>query len=507
MLARVLQLIAVGLAATRVLSATEIPANPDKPTPGIECGASWLVENWGNPGQVERLEDKERRVLKLSYSAGEKNLTAYQYKQGFEVPADKILKLWLYSELDAPPQISLAAGVTRNHVWFETKPFTLKKGWNPISVSLEAPNWKSEASGWNFTVGVEPLDDIRYFDLLIYNGKNEGSLLAEGICPDPDQDRFETRLIDDEANWHEGWKRLAALGKGFIVWQSNRGGHWRIWTRRLDGSDERQLSPDEKQHDHCFAHISPDGLNVIYGSLKTISADKNRTDPAVEPLALHIVKIDGTGDRVLTRNARACAGGRCAVWASAEELIYIADNGATHDLNLITGADTRILGGEHAENSWLFNATKTFAMRAPPLQFAHYDQKTQSLASPSPLEGCQGNFFGDGLQVVRVGDTGGPIILTRLDTGENVELIKHPDPRLPRTRNNLAFPVVSRSNRLIAFGASPNQQDFWTSDYDIFVAEIDPKTCEIKDKPVRYTFDKHGDTFPDVFLAPANADH
>src|SRR5262249_1474333 len=151
-----------------VAAAGELPANPDKPTPGIECGASWIVENWGNSGQIEKVEDKDRRVLKLSYSGGEKERTAYQYKPGFEIPADKILKLWVYSELDAPPQITLAAGVTPNHIWHESKPFALKKGWNALSVSLEAPNWKTEASGWNFTVGVAPLEDVRYFEILVY---------------------------------------------------------------------------------------------------------------------------------------------------------------------------------------------------------------------------------------------------------------------------------------------------------------------------------------------------
>jgi hypothetical protein len=205
---------------------------------------------------------------------------------------------------------------------------------------------------------------------------------------------------------------------------------------------------------------------------------------------------------VLVRNARACCGGRSAVWATPEALIYISESGATHELNLITGADTKILGGDHAENSWLLNQTRNYALRAPPLQYARFDEKTQALAPAVPIEGCQAYFSGDGQQAVWVADTGGPLMRTKLGAAESAEILKHPDPRMPRTRNLLAFPTVARCNRLIAFGASAKEQDFWTADYDIFVAEIDPKTFEIKDKPVRYTFDKHGDTFPDVYLAP-----
>src|ERR1700681_4846176 len=47
----------------------------------------------------------------------------------------------------------------------------------------------------------------------------------------------------------------ARLGDGFLVWESNRTGPWRIWTRRLDGSGLRQLTPDESGHEHWCAHI------------------------------------------------------------------------------------------------------------------------------------------------------------------------------------------------------------------------------------------------------------
>ena len=61
----------------------------------------------------------------------------------------------------------------------------------------------------------------------------------------------------------EGWKRIAKIGRGFVVWESNRTGNWRIWHRSLDGSDLRQLSVDENDRDHIAPHISPHGTRVL----------------------------------------------------------------------------------------------------------------------------------------------------------------------------------------------------------------------------------------------------
>jgi hypothetical protein len=72
---------------------------------------------------------------------------------------------------------------------------------------------------------------------------------------------------------------------------------------------------------------------------------------------------------------------------------------------------------------------------------------------------------------------------------------------MPADRAYLYFPMSSRCQRLFAFGASPDQHDHATSDYDIFVAPARPDTLELVGNPVRYTFNKATDRYPDVFLA------
>ena len=41
----------------------------------------------------------------------------------------------------------------------------------------------------------------------------------------------------DEASTHE-------LGSGFVVWESNRSGAWRLWIRELGAGGARQLTAD-----------------------------------------------------------------------------------------------------------------------------------------------------------------------------------------------------------------------------------------------------------------------
>jgi hypothetical protein len=64
--------------------------------------------------------------------------------------------------------------------------------------------------------------------------------------------------------------------------------------------------------------------------------------------------------------------------------------------------------------------------------------------------------------------------------------------------------MISRDGRMFACGASPNQHDHFNSDYDIFVASLNPSTLEIIGEPVRYSFHPGCDRFPDVFLAQSN---
>ena len=91
-------------------------------------------------------------------------------------------------------------------------------------------------------------------------------LLLHCEAGEPDDAGSAGRLapMDSPADWAERWQQMEELGRGFVVWESNRTGRWRIWYRNLDGSGLRQLSPEEEERDHFAPHISPDGNHLAY---------------------------------------------------------------------------------------------------------------------------------------------------------------------------------------------------------------------------------------------------
>ena len=293
----------------------------------------------------------------------------------------------------------------------------------------------------------------------------------------------------------EGWKRMANLGRGFVVWESSRTGNWRIWHRALDGSDLRQLSPDEKDRDHLAPHISPDGTRLVYVSVPH-SLMINWREDAPDGIPLYVIDVDGSGLKQIALNARTYGGDRAAVWLDKDNLIYLPAGKGPTKLNLRTGEEERL----PPSGLWLPNRTMTCATTGSPT-FSPYDAAKGKINEQAAFGGCEPYFSADGVWGFWMGGGGGPINRIRLGTRQVSPIINLHDKRMPADRAYLYFPMFSRCQRLFAFGASPDQHDHDKSDYDIFVAGANPETLELTANPVRYSFHKATDRYPDVFLA------
>jgi len=312
--------------------------------------------------------------------------------------------------------------------------------------------------------------------------------------------------VDSPEYWRGDWKRLGALGKGFVVWESNRGGAYRIWYRNLDGTGLRRVSPDEKKRWHYAAHVSPDGKRLVYLSFPPnrwrdgyVPTPKGRKTP------MHIINVDGTGDRVLLDNARTYLSHRAALWVADDELICIDGNGYSIQLNVDTGRSVRLTKEPDKEFGWLINRTKTHATsRAIWITFSKYDAKAKTITKTKVYGGCMPYFSWDGVWAFYVGGSGGPLNRVLLSTGKASPILRKSDPRMPKQRRFVYGPMLSANQRLFAFIAAPKST--WErdprSDFDIFVAHMDPETLTIIGKPARYTFNKSQDRYPDVFLDP-----
>ena len=294
---------------------------------------------------------------------------------------------------------------------------------------------------------------------------------------------------------------ITSMGYGFIVWESNRTGNWRIYRIELDGTGLRQISPDEKGREHFCPHLSPDGKKLVYLSYPTGSDTYNKR-PSGLITPMHIMSSDGTSDRILIANARAYGEDRAVLWVDNDTFHYIDGNGIACEYSISQNKSAPLAASGGLEGcGWLVNAQKTYATTGWPAAFNRYDPKTQKVSAAAELGGCQPYFSSDGVWGFWMGNAGGPINRINLATGKISPILGNKDGRMPPDRNYLYFPMLSHNRRLFTFGASPGQHDHFKSDYDIFVAPVDPQTLELTGNPVRYTFDPGCDRFPDVYIA------
>ncbi len=315
--------------------------------------------------------------------------------------------------------------------------------------------------------------------------------ISSTAAPSPPNAGTETTEVSQEETG-------GSPGAGFVVWESNRTGAWRLWIRDLDGSPPRQLSPEDGARQHCCAHIEPGGNRIAYLSLPQGDATYPEDGASGR---LHLIRTDSkTDNRVVVPEARTYFEHRAVVWRNVGELIYIAGDGRTRLLDVDTGEGRALTDASADRHGWLVNSRLTHATSGLP-SFSPYDAVQRHVRTARTLGGCQPYFSHDGRWGFWTAGAGGPIRAINLATQHSIEILAKSDPRLPDDRGYLYFPMFSHDATLFAWGASPDQHDHATSDYDIFVAATDPETFEMLGPPWRATQDPSSDRFPDVYAA------
>lgn len=301
------------------------------------------------------------------------------------------------------------------------------------------------------------------------------------------------------------------LQDGFVVWETPRTGHWRIFKRTLDGRETRQISHEEEGRNHFAAHISPDGSRVVYLSYPRGLHGYRKQGPDVV-IPMWITRLEpGAEPRKLLENARPYGEHRSAVWLNDQEIVYIDEHYTTRRLNVDTGESARLVNERPEGRSWdhgyLVDPTLRYATSGIPA-FYLFDSETQSVRPRDILGGCQPYFTSDGEWGYWMLGMGGPLNRYHLTTGEIGTILAKDDPRMPADRRYLYFPHISPCRQLLVIAASPNQHDHHNSDYDLFVIPLNPATLEVDGTPVRFTTDPKTDRFPEVFLrSPALGRH
>jgi hypothetical protein len=291
-------------------------------------------------------------------------------------------------------------------------------------------------------------------------------------------------------------------GEGFLVWESNRTGRWRLWTQRLDGSGLRQLSPEEGDRIHCCPHISPDGQWIAWLSLDP--GPDRYPEGRPEEGVLRLMRPGGSGQRDLAPRARAYGEHRAAVWHGGDRLAFIDGQGHSVRLSLGSGQTERLTSRPHPLSGWLVNPRLTHATDGAPT-FSLYDDGKKRVTELQAFGGCQPYFTQDGRLGYWIAGAGGPLYTIDLETRESSVVLRKNDPRLPGAQGYIYFPMLSPDRRLLAFGASDGGHDHWQADYDVHVAEVHPETLDLLGAPVRIAPHPATDRFPAVWLDPRTA--
>ncbi|MGE0453976.1 MAG: hypothetical protein AB7O37_11365 [Vicinamibacteria bacterium] len=285
--------------------------------------------------------------------------------------------------------------------------------------------------------------------------------------------------------------------RGTLVWESNRSGDWRIWTRRLEGSAARRLSPDEPDRQHCCAHLSPDGQRLVY--LSRAEGKDEYPEPALAG-ELRLLRLDGSEQRTLLRRVRLYGwGNRSVVWRSDRELVYVGADGRTRLLDLATGQASALTDEPRGRQAWLLDATLRHAVTGNPV-FSAYDAASRRVIEGPRRSGCEPYFSHDGRWGFWVEEGGGPIRRLDLRSGEVGIIVDKDDARLPASRRYVYFPMLSRDGRMLAYGASAGDHDHYRSNYDVFVAPVDPARLDLAGRPLRMTSHPGSDRYPDVHV-------
>ena len=168
--------------------ATTETAKPVAVSDGLES-RGFTVESpqWSNPAEVKVIsivgEQSTNQVIEIAYRAGDQDKAAVRRPlRGIAVGENGELKLYVFNRDKHEVRLAVALK-TGAYVYHESRSLTVpvSEPWQEIRFAMRAKDWKSLASSWAHSAEVADLEDIKELQFLIYNGKQSGTLLLDGI--------------------------------------------------------------------------------------------------------------------------------------------------------------------------------------------------------------------------------------------------------------------------------------------------------------------------------------
>ena len=285
-------------------------------------------------------------------------------------------------------------------------------------------------------------------------------------------------------------QKLKGQIRGQIVWESNRGGSWDLYTMNADGTGARRLTDGPEVDTQGF--FSPDGKLIAF-----TRAARNST-------SVWTMDSDGSNVRKLLDDGsdpRWRKGGRALqfrrrpdrskkhwrTWEydfrTGEERLLFPPGGMAFEADIFwaMGNDegTRFVGwSPRPRGIWVWSP----------------DGTVQAHVSP----GCEGQVAADQRYAYGVHSTGDLVRFDLSDGGGMFAMLQRD--AVPQEWEHTFFPFVSPDSNWLLYGACPSDQhDHQRSDYEIFVVKL--QDWRRAGEPVRLTFNTHTDRWPRIHVA------
>lgn len=163
-------------------------AQPPKVADGME-GRGWDAESpqWSNAVTAKivtlNTDQGSNQVIEVACTGGDKDKAALKRPlRGLSLGENGELALYACNRGKMALRLAVALK-TGNYVFHESQQLALPADgeWHEVRVNLRSQDWKSEASKWAYTAPVADLEDLKELQILIYNGKQDGTLLLDAI--------------------------------------------------------------------------------------------------------------------------------------------------------------------------------------------------------------------------------------------------------------------------------------------------------------------------------------
>ncbi|MCC6445763.1 MAG: PD40 domain-containing protein [Armatimonadetes bacterium] len=340
---------------------------------------------------------------------------------------------------------------------------------------------RRKAGGW--------IDGGTYF--LIGEPKFLGFILktasgGAGVTVDIDQVRLtpgKTPLITVESSRSE-LEALAQQVKGFVVWESNRSGAWELYRINTDGTGFRQLTHLSAPGNllawegALWPRVSPDGKRILFiygrkgapGQTWVVSAAGGYPRKLFDGEALNW-SPDGTGI-LFVRGSHLWR----YDWATGKE-------SQASDVPL-PDPGRGVIGSVGAD-------LKAVQMRTPQAnEYFVFDQGK----TIKTMAGCESRLTADGRYAYWVQSAKDFRVWDPVGDKE-WQILGEPS---TQPFNYTYFPTVSSDQRWLVYGASPNQHDHDTSDYEIFLVALEK--MKAVGEPFRLSWHPKTDRWPFLWV-------